>query len=66
MQGASVVFTATSPAMLASDTVFMASVLPGLKPYQPNHRKNVPKTTNGMLWPLNSSGSSQRSLRAPT
>src|ERR1035437_6063801 len=33
-----------------TDNPSAAKALPALKPYQPNHRKAAPITTNGMLW----------------
>merc|ERR1719486_92888 len=47
MHGASVVFTATIPAVWAAPWSCMLKVLPGLKPYQPNHRAKVPRTIKG-------------------
>merc|ERR1719502_2279497 len=64
--GDRVVFTATRPAVCASPLLFIDSVLPGLKPYHPNHKQKVPKTTKGMLCGTNSSSFTQRSFRGPT
>merc|ERR1719343_144463 len=69
MQGAKLVFTATMPAVCAVASSCIASVLPELKPYQPNHKQNVPNTVNGMLCGVNFSSStvgSKRPLRGPT
>ena len=52
---ARVVFIATWAARAPSLPDFMVKVEPGLKPYQPNHRAKVPRTTNGRLWHSNSS-----------
>ena len=60
-----VVFIATCAAMAPVAPSCMPRVLPGLKPYQPNHREKVPSTTNGRLWISNSSGFSKRPLRGP-
>merc|ERR1719379_1918664 len=49
MQGASVVLTATRPAVCAVPSSCIESVLPELNPYHPNHRQKVPSTVNGML-----------------
>eukprot|EP00971_Amphidinium_carterae_P349899 6491286-Amphidinium_carterae.1 len=38
-QGDKVVFAATRPAVLAAPTSCIDRVLPGLKPYHPNHKK---------------------------
>merc|ERR1719384_1384154 len=67
-QGARVVLHATRPALLASPTLLIDNVLPGLKPYQPNQRKKVPRTQKGTLWAAKSFSwfGSQRSLRSPT
>ena len=39
-----------------------------MKPYQPTQRKKVPKTTNGMEWPLMGPGFSpaKRPMRGPS
>jgi hypothetical protein len=44
---AKVVFMATWAASAPSVPDFMVSVLPGLKPYQPNHRAKVPNLVSG-------------------
>mmetsp|Transcript_80674 Transcript_80674/g.246611 ORF Transcript_80674/g.246611 Transcript_80674/m.246611 type:complete len:255 (+) Transcript_80674:235-999(+) len=66
--GESVVFTATKPAELAVALSCIDPVLPGLKPYHPNQRKNVPRTQKGTLCASNSLArfSSQRPARGPT
>mmetsp|Transcript_52024 Transcript_52024/g.113192 ORF Transcript_52024/g.113192 Transcript_52024/m.113192 type:complete len:208 (-) Transcript_52024:639-1262(-) len=67
-QGESVVLTATMPARLAVSASCMDPVLPGLKPYHPNQRQNVPKTQKGTLCPSNSveRSGSHRPFRDPT
>merc|ERR1740138_1793467 len=47
--GARVVLAATRPAVAAVALSCIEPVLPGLKPYQPNQRKKVPRTQKGML-----------------
>merc|ERR1712003_554019 len=68
MHGANVVFTATMPAVHAVSKSCIDSVLPELKPYQPNHKQNVPNTVNGMLCGAKVSWStfgSKRPFRGP-
>mmetsp|Transcript_52001 Transcript_52001/g.137362 ORF Transcript_52001/g.137362 Transcript_52001/m.137362 type:complete len:241 (+) Transcript_52001:265-987(+) len=62
----SVVFIATWAAMKPFSMVFIAMVEPQFNPYQPNQRRKVPRTTNGILCGANSLGLSKRPLRAPT
>ena len=63
---ARVVVTATLDATIEAPPMYR--VEPGLKPYQPTQRKKVPKTTNGMEWPLMGPGFSpaKRPMRGPS
>mmetsp|Transcript_60082 Transcript_60082/g.173252 ORF Transcript_60082/g.173252 Transcript_60082/m.173252 type:complete len:207 (-) Transcript_60082:829-1449(-) len=65
MAAATVLFMATCAAVMASAMPFILPVSPQLKPYQPNHRTNVPQTTSGALCGLNRCGASQRPARGP-
>mmetsp|Transcript_9779 Transcript_9779/g.21801 ORF Transcript_9779/g.21801 Transcript_9779/m.21801 type:complete len:200 (+) Transcript_9779:636-1235(+) len=65
----SVVHTAARPMTVADSIDVTTRTEPGLKPYQPNHRKHVPSTTRVAEWPGMSTGSpfeSKRPMRGPT
>merc|ERR1740127_298341 len=61
-----VVFIATWAASWPVEVEDMPSVEPQLKPYQPNHKMNVPNTTSGVLCGSKFSSLSKRPFRGPT
>mmetsp|Transcript_45008 Transcript_45008/g.115104 ORF Transcript_45008/g.115104 Transcript_45008/m.115104 type:complete len:202 (+) Transcript_45008:424-1029(+) len=64
-----VVVTATRPTTSALMALSISSMEPGLKPYQPNQRQNVPSTTSVAEWPgmsCTTPSLSKRPMRGPT